>query len=419
MMAQITLTFLACLSLLVIAIWAGYCINARAEVLKAYTTGPILNDQNLRVQVIFKNNGKLDVPTTGMAFLGSKDILVLEKNKGTVQRLINDKLSSHPLLRVNVGTQVEWGMLAIAVSKIEQKTFAFLYYTESRDKDGNDILGNRLYRYELKDNRLEDPVLLLDLPAESLTGPVNDHVAGKVVIGPDKNVYLSTGDVGGRNGQSQNNRTGEPVDGTSGILRVTPDGKPIGNGILGNSDTLRLYYAYGIRNSFGFDFDPVTRNIWDTENGFNDKDEINLVKPGFNSGWKKMMGIAPKGFESLNFVDFNGNGNYSDPEFVWNHTVGPTDLKFLNSTKLGSNYKNTIFVGDFNNGYLYNFKLDAKRSALLLEDDLTDRIANTLNEAKNNILGKGFGVITDLEVGPDGYLYILGYDGSIYRIVRD
>ena len=62
-------------------------------------------------------------------------------------------------------------------------------------------------------------------------------------------------------------------------------------GILGEEHPLNMYYAYGIRNSFGLDFDPVTGNLQDTENGPHFGDEINLVEPGFNSGWKKVQGI--------------------------------------------------------------------------------------------------------------------------------
>ena len=80
-------------------------------------------------------------------------------------------------------------------------------------------------------------------------------------------------------------------DGRSGILRITQDGKAVGDGILGLIDPLNIYYAYGIRNSFGIDFDPVTGNLWDTENGPEYGDEINLVKPGFNSGWMVVQGI--------------------------------------------------------------------------------------------------------------------------------
>jgi glucose/arabinose dehydrogenase len=82
-----------------------------------------------------------------------------------------------------------------------------------------------------------------------------------------------------------------------------------GVGILGNETPLNKYYAYGIRNSFGIAFDPLTGKLWDTENGLMDNDEINLVEPGFNSGWRKVMGIASvdnKFDPTNNLVDFGG-----------------------------------------------------------------------------------------------------------------
>jgi glucose/arabinose dehydrogenase len=293
-----------------------------------------------------------------MAFLGPNDILVLEKNKGAVERIIDGQLQKPLLLQVKVGLQVEWGLLGIAVSKSEANTYVYLYYTEAKSS-GQGVLGNRLYKYQLVNDHLINPLLLLDLPATSpFKGQENNHDGGKIVIGPDHNVYVVIGDVGGRNGQAQNNPRGVPVDGTSGILRITQEGQPVGQGILGDSIPLILYYVYGIRNSFGFDFDPATGNIWDTENGAIDKDEINLVKPGFNSGWGQVMGFAPKKFSpDSDLVNFGGKGKYSDPQFVWKQTVGPTDLKFLNSNKLGAQYENTIFTGSVNSGNLVN-KID-------------------------------------------------------------
>ena len=158
--------------------------------------------------------------------------------------------------------------------------------------------------------------------------------------------------------------------------------------------------------------------MWDTENGSDDNDEVNLVMPGFNSGWSQVMGLAPKRFSPDNdLVNFDGKGNYSDPQFVWKQTIGPTALEFLNSDKLGKQYENTIFTGDVNNGNLYNFKLSPDRSALDLDGPLSDHVANTPDEEQSIIFGEGFGVITDIKTGPDGYLYILGYDGTIYRII--
>ena len=190
------------------------------------------------------------------------------------------------------------------------------------------------------------------------------------------------------------------------ILRISQEGEGIGN-ILGSEDPINKFYAYGIRNSFGMDFDPVTGYLWDTENGDKSNDEINLINPGFNSGWSRIMGMRPEG-SNPDLVNFGGNGKYSDPEFVWaNHTVGVTALKFLDSDKLGKKYKFDMFVGDFNNGYLYHFDLNEKRTELMFDDVLEDKIANNQSESENIVFAEGFGGITDIAVGPDGYLYVL------------
>jgi glucose/arabinose dehydrogenase len=318
-------------------------------------------------------------------------------------------------------------------------TYVFLYYTEAELTDSEDViegkapLGNRLYRYELVNNKLINPVLLLDLPA--VPGP--RHNGGAIMIGPDNNLYVPIGDVDGSGKgeasetKAQNYVDGVEPDGRSGILRITQDGQPVGSSsssILGNTHPLNLYYAYGIRNSFGFDFDPVTGNIWDTENGPGDGpgegDEINLVEPGFNSGWQEVHGMASSttGFDlQEDIVDFEGKGKYSDPEFAWVNTVGPTALTFLNSDKLGMQYVNDMFVGDVHNGWIYHFDLNEDRTDLILDGLLADKVAHTdseLEEHASVIFGEGFGGITDLEVGPDGYLYIVSIgQGAIYRIV--
>jgi glucose/arabinose dehydrogenase len=391
--------------------------------------GPLIKDANLKVEVVY--SGGISFPTS-MAFLGPNDILVLEKNSGTVRRIINSTLLEKPLLHVNVLNQSERGMLGIAISKNstqkEPKTYVFLYLTQRG-------IFNHLYRYELADNRLVNPKLLLNLPGI----PGARHNGGAIMIGPDNNVYVAIGDVSGykrpeTETKAQNYKNGTDPDGRAGILRITQDGKPVGNGILGNKYPLNLYYAYGIRNSFGIDFDPVTGNLWDTENGDLNADEINLVYPGFNSGWSKVQGIwqpqqqeqennfsgrnvrsssssAPLPIQPNDLVDFNGKGKYRDPQFDWNQTVGPTAIKFLNSDKYGKEYQNDMFVADFNNGNIYHFDLNKRRTQLHLDTVLKDKIANNNDELHNIIFGTGFGGITDMEVGPDGYLYIL----SIYE----
>jgi glucose/arabinose dehydrogenase len=386
---------------------------------------PKILDSHLKVEQVV---GGLDTPTT-MAFLGPNDILVLEKDKGTVQRIVNGKLQGQPLLDVNVATSVERGMCGIAISKHDSKTYVFLYYTEisgndGADRQGEEPMGNRLYRYELVDNKLINPTLLLDLPAT----PGPRHNGGAIIIGPDNNLYVPIGDVDGSfRGPSsqtitQNYQSGKDVDGRSGILRITQDGQPVGEGILGNDIPLRLYYAYGVRNSFGLGFDPVSGKLWDTENGPGNSDEINLVEPGFNSGWQEVMGLAKneKGFDEANLVDFNGKGHYRDPELVWLNTAGPTALLFMTSSKLGSQYLNSMFVSDVHNGRIYHFELTSDRAHLNLPPQLAGKIIKNPRASGLDkiIFGEDFGGITDLKIGPDGYLYVVSIGlGKIFRIV--
>ena len=260
---------------------------------------------------------------------------------------------------------------------------------------------------------MTSPELLLNLPVT----PGPNHDGGKVVIGPDSNVYTVLGDLN-REGQAQNFENGPGADGTGGILRITQDGITVGSGIVGSSNPLNKYFAYGIRNSFGIDFDPVTGKLWDTENGAASNDEINLVEPGFNSGWKDIMGPVPPGFDFNNLVNFGGKGIYSNPEFTWTSTVAPTAIEYLASDKLGSQYQNDMFVGDVNNGRIYDFNLNSQRNALILSGVLSDRVANTDSETQPLIFGGGFDAITDLKVGPgDGYLYVLTFGGTLHRIV--
>jgi aldose sugar dehydrogenase len=408
-----------------------------------------INDPNLKVEVISQVNLKFErndlSPITSMAFLSAKDILLLEKNQGIVYRINNGNLLEKPLLDVNVANERERGLLGIAVLKDTSTTYVYLYFTESAREDGNDYcplplyickvgndpLGNRLYRYELVNNRLVNAKLMLDLPATP--GPV--HNGGVIKIGPDNNIYIITGDLvavvtNSSYDKAQNNENATEVDGRSGVLRITTDGKPVTkHGILGDSEDVRLYYAYGIRNSFGFGFDPVTANLWDTENGGEYRgDEINLVEQGFNSGWNKVEGIwepeTPQATPTptpLSLVNFDGKGKYSPPELALNFTVGITGIVFLNSKTLGKQYENDLFVGDHGNGKIYHFKLSKDRYSLALNGRLADKIADSPNELDGVTFATGFGGITDLEVGPDGYLYILSHKGSkatIYRISK-
>ncbi|HKQ22189.1 MAG TPA: PQQ-dependent sugar dehydrogenase [Nitrososphaeraceae archaeon] len=393
---------------------------------------PILNDPNLTVDLVFSGLKK----PTSMTFLGPDDVLVAQKNEGTIERIVNGVKNTEPLITVPVASKDERGLLGSAISKdpISKKTHLFLFYTE-KDPTNDQILGNRIYSYELDENgsKLTGSKLLLDLPWE----PGPGHNGGVLKIGPDNNLYITIGDmISSSDNQSQlhetlaqNFQVGKEPDGRAGILRITQNGEPVGNGILGSNHPLNLYYAYGIKNSFGIDFDPVTGMLWDTENGPDFGDEINLVESGFNSGWKKTQGIwyvdaamgksevAPMNPSEL--VNFNSKGKYSPPEFTWDRSVAPTALEFLDTNKLGPEYENAILVADIKSGSIYIFNVTENRKSLDLNEPLDDKVANKKGELSKVIFGYGFGGITDLKVGPDGYLYVLAYDkedGRIYRV---
>jgi aldose sugar dehydrogenase len=407
----------------------------------------VMSDPNLKVDLVVEG---LKSPTS-IAFLGPNDILVLEKNKGTVQRIVNGVMLSEPLLDLNVTNKD--GLLGIAIEKnmttnpkavTKNSTYVFLYFTASKEhqdtKDEKGPLENQLHRYELVNNTLVNPKPLLTVPAGFM------HNGGPILVGPDKNVYISVGEVR-YNDQPQAkskalNINGSEPDGRGGILRLNEDGSRVGtNGILGEQEPLDKYFAYGIRNSFGMDFDPISSKLWDTENGPDFGDEINLVDPGFNSGWKKVQGfwkVAPGEkignlttstpdnlvnfdgsgkYSPTDLVTFEGKGKYRSPEFTWKQTVGLTALKFLTTDKLGKQYENDVLVGDVNTGRIYHFELNHNRTGLLLNGSLSDKVGDTYDETEPLVFARGFGMITDLEIGPDGYLYVVVLnDGKIYRV---
>jgi glucose/arabinose dehydrogenase len=367
---------------------------------------PTISDANQKAEKVITG---LESPTS-MAFLDHDDILILEKN-GRVRLVSNGVLHPNPIFSTLVRNETERGMLGVAIGNISSTTkTVFLYYTEP---DG-DKTKNRIYRYQWDGTgSLTGGTLILDLPGE----PGTNHDGGKMTIGPDDMLYAVIGDLN-REGVLQNNMSGPAPDDTSVIFRVDYNGKGVGNPLSGAAN-LSKYYAYGVRNSFGFDFDPLTGTLWDAEDGPADYDEINVVKPGFNSGWNKVMGPLDREGISINdLVQFQGS-HYADPVFSWGESIGITDIEFLDSTRLGERFARNLFVADANNGNLYFFTLNSNRTGLDLGsiEGLEDLVADSSEEVKAVTFGTRFpGGITDIETGPDGLLYVLTFSGNLYRI---
>jgi aldose sugar dehydrogenase len=385
-------------------------------------SGPVLHDDMLTLELVVEG---LDSPTS-MRFLDDGTILVLEKNNGQVRVVSDGKLLDEPAIDVEVATAVEQGLLGIAIWNGENDTSVFLYLTENYE----DKTRNVIYKYIYDENgkTLENMTLVLELPGEP--GPF--HNGGKLATGPrDGYLYAVIGDVSSGGGILDNQIPGRPPNDKSVILRVDRDsGTPVEDNpfynYTGSMEKLHQYYAYGIRNSFGMEFDPMTGKLWMTENGDDVYDEINIVEPGFNSGWHKIMGPIVRTNMTIenDLIIFDG-AKYGDPIFSWYAPVGVTDIEFLNSTKLGEKYDDNVFVGDINNGNLYFFEVNGNRTGVTFHDPrLLDLVADPVKEGEDSelsslILGDGFGRITDIESGPDGLLYIMTYeDGKIYRLKK-
>jgi aldose sugar dehydrogenase len=383
---------------------------------------PVLHDDMLALELVVEG---LDLPTS-MRFLDDGTILVLEKNNGQVRVVSDGKLLDEPAIEVEVATAVEQGLLGIAIWNGENDTSVFLYLTENYEDKTRNVIYK--YIYDENEKTLENMTLVLELPGEP--GPF--HNGGKLAIGPrDGYLYAVIGDVSSGGGMLDNQIPGRPPNNKSVILRVDRDnGTPVEDNpfynYTGSMEKLHQYYAYGIRNSFGMEFDPITGKLWMTENGDSVYDEINIVEPGFNSGWHKIMGPIVRTNMTVenDLIIFDG-AKYGDPIFSWYAPVGVTDIEFLNSTKLGEKYDDNIFVGDINNGNLYFFEVNGNRTGVTFHDPrLLDLVVDPVKEGEDSelsslILGDAFGRITDIESGPDGLLYILTYeDGKIYRLKK-
>ena len=385
---------------------------------------PQLNDEALRVEPVIEEE-ELLFPTS-MVFVDNDTLLVTQKNDGDVISITNGTIKSQPAISVEANNEGFKGLLGIAAmekpSSSSHTKFVFLYFTESL---GGDQTRNRVYRYEWNQENqvLVNGTMILDLPAE----PESVHNGGKLEADRNGNLYAVIGDLS-RDGQLQNVRQGPAADDTSVIIRIIQNGSGAADNPFSKSSNERMqkYYAYGIRNSFGLAIDPISGLLWDTENGPDSYDEMNIVHPGFNSGWNQIMG--PISHSSIEQEDlekelmiFDGS-KYADPIFSWKDPVGLTDLEFLNSTALGLEYAYNLFVGDINNGNLYYFELNDSRTGIKLDDndleDLTDQVADDEQQLSGIVFGSGFEEgITDIETGPDGFLYILTFNGSIYRIL--
>ena len=492
-------------SFLIFAIAALAFFNA--ALVEAQAPTPTLVDPDLAVRV--KAGGF--VTPVNFAFIGPDDMLVLEKNTGQVKRVVNGTVTA-TVLDLAVNNNSERGLLGIALHpQFASNRGVYLYWTclapvspdptqpsqvecDDTPQTGADsanvlavpLLGNRVDRFVWNGTTLAFDLNLIKLRAfqndATNTGPRGNHDGGVLRFGPDGKLYIQMGDTG-RRGQMQNLEHGpfgpgqpddqfggpEPDDAhlTGVILRLNDDGtapednpfhaygEKVGGEVGAN---LQKVFAYGLRNGFGMDFDPVSGALWEQENGDDSFSELNRVEPGLNSGWVQIMGpvdriaqykeietspqffglqqvrwpptnIADSPAEALASLFVLPGSRYKAPEFSWKFEVAPGGIGFIVGSALGRQYANDLIMGGarpfLRGGHLFHFNLTGNRRKVAVDDPrLEDRVADNLGkfeitESESLLFGENFGTVTDIRTGPNGNLFLVSIDhGNVYEIHR-
>jgi glucose/arabinose dehydrogenase len=448
---------------------------------------PTVVDPNLAVRTVATGLAQ----PTGLAFIGPNDMLVNEKATGRVMRVRNGVVEG-PVLDLAVNSNSERGLLGIALHRnFLVNGFVYLFWSESTTgMDTNSgtavpLLGNRLDRFVWDGSTLTYDRTLIRFRAlqQDAGQPVRgNHDGGVVRFGPDGKVYVIVGDTG-RRGQMQNLEFGpfgpgipddqfggpEPDDAhfTGVIVRLNDDGTTptdnpfydAGAAIGGPAGAnIQKIYAYGIRNSYGMNFDPISGTLWENENGDDSFSELNRVEPGMNSGWVQIMGpssrvaqfkeietsaqffglqqirwpptnIADTPEEALSRLFMLPGAHFSDPEFAWKFEVAPAALGFVSGRTLGPQYNGDLFMGgarDFLfSGHIFRFQVTGNRRKVGVDDPrIEDRVADNLGkfeptESESLVWGQSFGLTTDILQGPNGNLFVLSNThGALYEVFR-
>jgi glucose/arabinose dehydrogenase/plastocyanin len=438
--------------------------------------GPRMTDDALGVEVAVEG---LTEPTA-LAVIGPDEFFVTEKSTGEVHHVTGGD-AGEPVLDLAVNFFDERGLLGIAVHPdFASNGYVYLYWTASGQGEGDGgllgpdtdaerelpDLGNRVDRFTWDGSALTFDRNLVQLRSNTLetdtSGRIRgNHDAGPLVFGTDGKLYAVNGDQNLR-GQLQNIADGPAPDDANFagvVLRMNDDGSaPEDNPFFAAGqeldreagENLQLVWAYGVRNSFGLAIHPDTGALWQTENGDDSWDEINVFPAGANSGWIQLMG-PPERFDEYRQIEtdsedgldnpdfpptelaenadeaqsrlFELDGStYAAPVFSWKYPVAATAIELVTSDALGENSTNTAWVGTVLSDVLLRYPMADDGSGLQLDGPLGDGVDDNtakgdLGESADYVAGTGFGVVTDIFLGPDNFLYVSSISaGAVYRI---
>ncbi len=367
-------------------------------------TSPQINDSSIKIETIATGINEL----TTFAFI-EEDILYLEKINGDIRLIRDGKVNEKILYHFDVYKTTESGLLGITT----KDNLVYIYVSEPLDEEGTIPNANNIYEFLWTGEELINKKLVNTLPSRSCC-----HHGGYMVTSPDGEIFATIGDLeniraGGKASQLQNNKNGD-IDDTSIILKVGVDESNLSP--MNSEDPFSHYYAIGIRNSFGLAFDPLTGNLWDTENGQICCDEFNLVHEKFNSGWALAQGMATE--DVINLIPKIENFEYSNPEFTWDQVIAPTALA-IPGNNWGQKYQNSLFVSDYIFGKIYKFELNEARDGFVFQDpSLQDLIFHEGDNNEEIMFATDFGRISDMKFGPDGSLYVASHlsNGALFKI---
>jgi len=359
---------------------------------------------------------------TQMEFISATEWLICEKATGKVKRYSGNTFLNE-VLDLPVNSSSERGLLGIAIDPDFQINHHVYLYHSQAASDGGAWQANKVtrYVYDTATNTLITPLDLKSFPNDGSQSNGPNHDGGIIEFGPDKKLYIITGDL--NRGRFSNPRVEQNTDTTAvsrvgGIHRINTDGSiPDDNPFAGDSrPDIQALWAYGIRNSYGMTFDPLTDFLWFTENGPNVMDEINIAPKGMNSGWLKLMGPDSRNmtysengntvFNASDLVVLPGSA-YRDPEYSYAAPIGVTICEFLHTPKVADADRFKLMVGCNNTAQMFLYEPNTTRDGLVLTGANADRVADSTAERNVYQWGTSFSVTTDITIGPDGYLYVV------------
>ena len=332
--------------------------------------------------------GNLDFPVP-MATAPDGRIFVGELSTGKIRVVTPTpslpwQLQSTPFATVPAGNPE--GLLGLAVDpSFATNGYVYAFHPASASV-------NRVVRFRAtvaNGNTVADsptPTIILDnIPASSI------HNGGVIQFGPDGMLYVFIGDAESpASSQSLTSLAGK-------ILRVNRDGSaPADNPFISSTNAnAKKVFSLGHRNSLGFAFHPHTNDLWQTENGQDDNDEINRIVKGGNYGWPTVRGVA-------------GNPSFRDPLLAYTPSIAPTGIAAIREDSVyPAQYHNNLLFADFNNGFLRRIVLGGPE----LRSLVTHSIACDCGQ------GPLFSVMHGLNVpGQDGFIYVTTATG-ISRVV--